>query len=127
MAQRGRKPKPTHLKIVTGNPHQHKLNDREPEPAGPLGDPPEDWPADYKAMWHEIVESAPNGVLTASDHILIETAVRLMSMMRCERTFTASVASQLRTCLNEMGMTPAARSRLTTGSGSKGNPFANLD
>lgn len=127
MAQRGRKPKPTHLKVVTGNPHQHKINDQEPEAAGPLGAPPEEWSADHKQMWHEIVESAPHGVLTASDHILIETAVRLMAKMRCEHTFTASVASQLRTCLNEMGMTPSARSRLFMGVGAKGNPFSDLD
>ncbi|MDC9743941.1 phage terminase small subunit P27 family, partial [Proteus mirabilis] len=26
----GRRPKPTHLKVVTGNPGKRKLNDKEP-------------------------------------------------------------------------------------------------
>ncbi len=29
----GRRPKPTHLKVVTGNPGKRKLNDKEPQPA----------------------------------------------------------------------------------------------
>ncbi|MDQ3275179.1 MAG: P27 family phage terminase small subunit [Actinomycetota bacterium] len=33
---RGRKPKPTHLKIVTGNPGRRKINTREPVPTGPV-------------------------------------------------------------------------------------------
>lgn len=34
---RGRKPKPTHIKAITGNPGKRKLNDDEPlpEPAVP--------------------------------------------------------------------------------------------
>lgn len=32
---RGRRPKPTKLKLLAGNPGRHKLNDREPQPAPP--------------------------------------------------------------------------------------------
>lgn len=42
----GRRPKPTHLKVVTGNPGKRKLNDKEPTPAREIPSPPEhlsDW------------------------------------------------------------------------------------
>ena len=32
MATRGRKPKPTNLKVLEGNPGQRPLNDNEPKP-----------------------------------------------------------------------------------------------
>lgn len=36
----GRRPKPTHLKVVTGNPGKRKLNDKEPTPAKEIPGPP---------------------------------------------------------------------------------------
>jgi hypothetical protein len=35
----GRRPKPTHLKVVTGNPGKRKLNDKEPTPAREIPSP----------------------------------------------------------------------------------------
>ncbi len=37
---RDRKPKPTYLKLITGNPGGRPLNVDEPEPEGDLRDPP---------------------------------------------------------------------------------------
>ena len=31
---RGKKPKPTHLKLITGNPGKRPLNEAEPKPEG---------------------------------------------------------------------------------------------
>lgn len=36
----GRRPKPTHLKVVTGNPGKRKFNDKEPQPAREIPSPP---------------------------------------------------------------------------------------
>ena len=128
MAQRGRKPKPTHLKVVTGNAHQHKLNDREPEVAGPLGGPPAGWTEDQRVIWSEVVDCAPAGVLTKSDRHLIEIAVRLLAQIRSSPDVVSATVTQFRACLSEMGMTPSARSRLFTGGhGNPKNPFADLD
>src|SRR5688572_21911457 len=53
---RGRKPKPTWLKIMTGNPGKRPLNDAEPQPEGLLGEPPE-WLTDaQKAAWRDAIE-----------------------------------------------------------------------
>lgn len=41
MAQRGRKPKPTVLKLVTGTARKSRLNPREPRPEPGLPDPPD--------------------------------------------------------------------------------------
>ncbi len=128
MAIRGNKPKPTRLKLITGNPGKRPLNDQEPEVIGPLGDPPRGWPAGAKALWHEMVECAPEGVLTKSDRHLIEIAVRLLAQFRAEAEVKPATAAQFRACLSEMGMTPSARSRLHSGgSGVAVNPFAALD
>lgn len=39
----GRKPKPTHLKIITGNPGKRALNKAEPEYSSVPAAPPPDW------------------------------------------------------------------------------------
>ncbi|MCF2514433.1 P27 family phage terminase small subunit [Sphingomonas sp. G124] len=41
MAQRGRRPKPTHLKLVTGTARKQRLNPHEPQPDPALPDPPD--------------------------------------------------------------------------------------
>jgi P27 family predicted phage terminase small subunit len=64
---RGRKPLPTALKIVTGNPGKRRLNTREPIPEGKLTDAP-DWMSDtQKESWKYAIEHAPAGVLKKID------------------------------------------------------------
>ena len=61
----GRRPKPTHLKVVTGNPGKRKLNDKEPTPAKEIPDPPAhltDW---GKVAWGRLTVLLDGmGVLT---------------------------------------------------------------
>ena len=127
MAKPGPKPKPTHLKVITGNPGKRPLNRHEPEIIEPLGGPPAGWQAGAKALWHEMVGCAPDGVLTKADRHLIEVAVRLLAQIRADADVKAASVSQFRACLSEMGMTPSARARLSVASSEVGNPFANLD
>jgi len=66
---RGRKPVPTALKILRGNPGCRRLNDREPEPAEAVNLTPPDWlNEDAKAEW---ADKAPMlqrlGLLTEAD------------------------------------------------------------
>lgn len=64
---RGAKPKPTHLKLIEGNPGKRKLNRSEPKPKGALKDAP-DWLTDeQKAGWDYAIEHAPNGLLKKLD------------------------------------------------------------
>jgi len=48
---RGRKPKPTHLKLVTGNPGKRRLNRNEPMPELAIPMPPAELNDDAKVEW----------------------------------------------------------------------------
>jgi phage terminase small subunit len=52
---RGRKPRPTHLKLVTGNPGKRRLNSAEPRPsvAGRTS-PPAELGRDAKTEWRGV-------------------------------------------------------------------------
>ena len=64
---KGRKPKPTHLKIVGGNAGKRALNRREPKPAGDLLDPPDWLTDDQKAGWAYAIAESPKGLLKRLD------------------------------------------------------------
>ena len=74
MAQRGRKPKPTHLKVVQGNPGKRTLNTDEPQPEYTLPDPPDHLNEDARIEWDRtaaqlfrmgILSQADRGTLAA--------------------------------------------------------------
>ena len=119
----GRRPKPNVIKLVTGNPGRRKL---KPEPkAGVLGPPPTHLTPEQQTIWQELVASAPHGVLTAADAMLLELTVRLIEQSR-EGYCSPAIATQLRMCLSEMGMAPSARSRLSVPEPPREpNPFFN--
>jgi P27 family predicted phage terminase small subunit len=65
---KGRKPKPTRLKVLTGNPGQRPLNADEPMP--PRGRPtcPAWLPKEAKAKWRKLVPMLDQlGLLTLAD------------------------------------------------------------
>lgn len=125
--QRGRKPTATHLKVVTGNPGKRPLNKSEPKAAGELGSPPAGWTAEQKALWWEVVNAVPAGVLTGSDRLLVELAVRNLALVRAAgEKLTAAQSAEMRRCLGELGMTPGERARLSVAKPDSGNEFAAL-
>ena len=65
--------KPTHLKLIEGNPGKGKI---KPEPAG-IGVPrcPDYFNDDHRILWEIIVSEVPKGLLTASDNVLLEGMV----------------------------------------------------
>jgi P27 family predicted phage terminase small subunit len=65
---RGRKPSPTHLKLVKGNPGKRALNGSEPVPEALLPSPPAELCEDARIEWERVsVELHRIGVLTAID------------------------------------------------------------
>ncbi len=50
MAVRGRKPKPSHLKLVTGNPGKRAINTQEPVPERILPAPPPELTAEARGV-----------------------------------------------------------------------------
>lgn len=68
MPTAGRKPKPTHLKLVTGNPGKRKLNKSEPMPARALPKPPVELNDDAKVEWGRVSDELYRlGLLTGID------------------------------------------------------------
>jgi P27 family predicted phage terminase small subunit len=70
----GRRPKPTHLRVVTGNPGKRPLNQREaaPRPAPKLPDPPAELNADAQAEWKRVSRDLYDcGLLKGVDRIAL--------------------------------------------------------
>src|SRR5665213_222100 len=64
----GRKPKPTHLKLVTGNPGKRALNLREPRPVPAIPVPPAELVPEARQEWERVsVELHALGILTGID------------------------------------------------------------
>lgn len=53
---RGRKPTPSHLKLVKGNPGRRPINEREPIPQHALPTPPSELSDDAKIEWGRVSE-----------------------------------------------------------------------
>ena len=65
---KGRKPKPTHLKLVTGNPGKRRLNKSEPAPEQVMPPVPEHISDEAKAEWVRMSEQLYRiGLLTEID------------------------------------------------------------
>lgn len=120
----GRRPIPTALKILRGNPGQKKLNDREPIPA----DGPVVKPAYLSALaagvWDEIAPGClAMGTLTGPD---VPAFVRLCELESSARVFSQhkeepgwknqkeerDAATALKSYYDFFGMTPSGRSRI---------------
>lgn len=124
MATRGRKPTPPALRLVKGGRDRVKKALPSNATDGP-GAPPQGWSAGQKAVWWEIVNAAPAGVLAPSDRLLIELACRNLATLRGADEPTAAKSAELRRCLAEMGMTPSERARLSVPT-PRANPFTDL-
>ena len=68
---RGRKPKPTILKELAGNPGHRPLNNAEPKPAGLLAEPPRWFNEEQRAGWAYAIEHAPFGLLRKIDRAVL--------------------------------------------------------
>src|SRR5262245_35297650 len=91
----GRRPKPTALKLLQGNPGKRKLNQHEPKP--PQGDvkPPESTSKAALAVWAEMAPIAlAMGTLTTADvaafarYCELEATARLASAEKDREGFS---------------------------------------
>lgn len=148
---RGRKPKPTWLKVVEGNPGKRPLNDAEPQATGDLLTPPDWLSPSQREVWQNAIENAPPGLLRGIDESVFTVWVIAKDMHRnaaekiaqsgtLVRMPNSSIAVQspwvpvlnrqalimLKAC-SEMGFTPSSRSRVKVENAHRGkNRFADL-
>lgn len=132
---RGRPPKPTQLKIIAGNPGKRPLPADEPKLI-PLNDddPPESmYGAVSRKKWRELIgDLRKMGIIGTSDRETLaryceeyETYRKALSKVRREGLTTAAgdahpllrvvdqCMGRMIPLLRELGMTPAARSRVS--------------
>ena len=133
---RGRKPTPTALKVANGNPGKRRINGQEPKPPGSLPDCPDHLSDVAREEWHRIAASLNKiGLLTQVDRTtmaaycqcygrwveaeqkLAETPsiIRLPSGYIQQSPWLTISNKQLELMvkyMSELGLTPAARSRL---------------
>ena len=105
MATRGRKPTPTAIKVLEGNPGKRPLNDREPKPAKKAPSCPKWLETDAKREWRRLSHKLEQlGILTEAD-------------MSVFASYCQAYAHQkiMNRCAEQLGLTPSSRSRLIAG------------
>jgi len=134
---RGRKPKPTALKLLQGSRGHRRLNENEPQPTLGVGEPPADLPKAALEEWHRLgPELELMGVLTSVDRHAFIAYVRAWARYveadaACRRRgevvknpsgrlaqnpMRAIANTALRQCREfqiEFGMTPSSRARIS--------------
>lgn len=151
---RGRKPKPTALKVIAGNPGKRRLNENEPKPASALQHAPDWFDEEQLKLWRYAVNHAPDGVLGTIDREVLaiwvvasamhSSAAQLQSQvdaknsmkmltktpngMAVQSPYISIMNKQAQIMLKaaaEMGFTPSSRSRISVPrSEDEGNAFA---
>ena len=134
MAVRGRKPKPTELKRLAGNPGKRPLNDAEPSPAPASHYAPRGLSEGALLLWRKVAgELIRLGVMRVTDvpaFVLMAEHYSVARQARDELTALTTTRSQgnlmkhpltqilkehsgaFRLYAAEFGLTPATRSRL---------------
>lgn len=140
--KRGRKPKPTNLKVLEGNPGKRPLNEAEPKPAPVVNIPnPPSWlNAPAKTVWKRLAPELERlGLLTVVDiEAFTGTCQAFGVWVECEkyvkrygRTYEYTnqggavnittrpevkigqkALDQFRSFVSEFGLTPAARTNI---------------
>lgn len=133
----GPRPKPTHLKLIQGNPGKRAINKNEPKPIGDLRKPP-DWLSEELVKdWNHAIQDAPKGLLKKIDSSVLETWVFAKATHRAaamkvaelglvtaspvkgepmQNPYLAIVNRQAQIMLKaagELGFTPSSRSKVS--------------
>lgn len=150
---KGRKPKPSYMRVLDGNAGRRPLNDQEPIPEGKLEDrpPPPHLSPDQQAIWREAIKGSPPGMLRELDESCLEVWVVARERHRDAAKKVADLGSLLKAksgvpyqnpylaimnkqatimlkAAAELGFTPSSRSRVKVEppKTNSGNPFADL-
>ena len=144
----GSTPKPTHLKLLQGTNRKDRANPAEPVPKGDLGNAPDWMNAAQKAGWDFAISKAPKGLLKELDQSVLTVWVVAENIHReateklsdkglltltptgmpMQNPYLPIINRQSQIMLksaNEMGFTPASRSRIVMAEEINGdNPWA---
>lgn len=143
----GRRPVPTKLKLLRGNPGHRALNDQEPEPGSRLPEPPDHLAEEAKREWQRIgVILEEIGLVSELDRAALaaycQAWSRWVDAEQALKTYGVVIKSpsgfpmqspflavankaleQMRGFLIEFGMTPASRTRVHAAPPRRDNPL----
>jgi phage terminase small subunit len=110
----GRRPKPTVLKLVQGNPGKRPLNKNEPKPTAGCSKP-KFLKGRAARIWNEYAPELERlGLLTSVDAPMFAAWCQLVEEFeKNPQTMTAARISQMRGLAAAFGMEPSARARLS--------------
>ena len=119
---------PTNVLEMKGAFIKHPERQREdPKVEIGLGPPPDYFEEIEKAIWEEIKNSAPEGVLAKSDRMIVEMAVPLIQRQRAREKMKAAEMTFLLSVFSRLGCTPADRSRVAAPKKDQGELFDAFD
>ena len=148
---RGRRPKPTRLKLLTGNPGKRPLNANEPKPEAAVPDCPAELGPVARREWDRMAaELAALRILTQLDRAALaaycgayamwaeatESIQKYGTMVKSPTGYPVqspyvSIANRqaeiMMRIASEFGFTPASRSRISTPSADEPNLFSLLE
>lgn len=106
--------KPSNVLLLNGafarNPNRTRT---DPKPRGPIGSAPRQTPITFRKAWALIVSACPEGVLADRDRLAVELAASLFQQFRADTVaFPAVKLARMQSLLADLGMTPAAASRV---------------
>lgn len=91
------------------NPNRRR---EDPKVEAGLGEPPDYLEDAERAVWAEIEQSAPEGVLSRADRIAVEMLVDLIVRFRARQPLKAAERNHMLNLLSRLGMTAADRSKV---------------
>lgn len=98
----GRKPQPTHLRLVKGNPSKRAVNRTEPKPAGALFSAPAWFDEEHTAAWNYAIAHAPIGLLKRLDRDVLRVWV-------CASVIHKAAIEQLKADAGKSGELPIVK------------------
>lgn len=147
---RGRKPKPTYLRILDGNAGHRPFSEDEPQPVGDLSEPPPWMSEAQRESWKYAIDNAPSGLLKFLDRSVLAVWVVAEVLHADAAQKVAKYGSVVKSpkqgiwmqspylpvqnkqalimmkAASEMGFTPSARSRVHLDRSRDSNPFDDL-
>ena len=92
------------------NPQRKRV---DPPCSNDVGPPPDYFLEYERAIWHELINTSPKGVLKISDRTALEVASALLADFRIDRaSFNPARLTALQKSLASLGRTPVDRGRL---------------
>lgn len=152
MAQRGRKPTPTAIKELEGNPGKRPLNENEPRPTKKAPACPKWLEPEAKKEWRRLAKQMETiGILTEVDMAAFASYCQAYARWKEAEEFLTQHGTIVKTpsgywqmvpqvsiaqtynkimtkIATEFGLTPSSRSRIITGEGERdaGDPMEDL-